>query len=100
MSYQPHEKDMAMIHDDIIVDFNGKREKWSSTMVVTGIPGGYSAMARSVSLPVAIATRLILEGRITIRGSVLPIYPEIYNPILEELDEFGIKFSHQKRVID
>jgi len=51
MSYQPHEKDMAMIHDDIIVDFNGKREKWSSTMVVNGIPGGDSAMASITYLP-------------------------------------------------
>ena len=69
-------------------------------MIVNGIPGGDSAMARTVSLPVAIATRLILEGKITLRGSVLPIYPEIYNPILEELKEFGIKFSHQKKMIE
>lgn len=100
MSYEPHEKDMAMIHDDIIVDFNGKREKWSSTMVVNGISGGDSAMARAVSLPVAISTRLILEGKITLRGSVLPIYPEIYNPVLEELEEYGIKYSHRKRIIE
>lgn len=100
MSYQSGEKDMAIIHDEIIVDFDGKREKWSSTMLLNGIPGGHSAMARAVSLPVAIATRLILEGKITLRGSVLPIYPEIYNPILEELETFGIKFSHKKRMIE
>ena len=100
MSYQPHEKDMAMIHDDIIIDFNGKREKWSSTVVVNGIPGGDSAMARTVSLPVAIAARLILEGKTKLRGSVLPIYPEIYNPVLEELEEFGIKYNHRKRAIE
>ncbi|MCF6170707.1 MAG: saccharopine dehydrogenase NADP-binding domain-containing protein [Bacteroidales bacterium] len=99
MSYQPHEKDMAIIHDDIVVDFNGIMEKWSSTMVVKGISGGDSAMARAVSLPVAIATRLILEGKITIRGSVLPVHPEIYNPVLAELEEFGIKFNHQKRTL-
>ncbi len=98
MSYQPHEKDMAIIHDDILVDFKGRKEKWSSTMVVNGIPGGDSAMARTVSLPVAIAARLILEGKITIRGSVLPIYNEIYNPVLEELEKFGIKYRHQKRM--
>lgn len=100
MSYQTHEKDMAIIHDDITVDFHGKREKWSSTMLLNGIPGGDSAMARTVSLPVAISTRLILEGKITLRGSVLPIYPEIYNPVLEELEEFGIKYSHRKRIIE
>jgi saccharopine dehydrogenase-like NADP-dependent oxidoreductase len=100
MSYQPHEKDMAIIHDDIIADFNGKKEKWSSTMIVNGIPDGDSAMARTVSLPVAISTRLILEGKITLRGSILPIYPEIYNPVLKELEGFGIKYSHRKRIIE
>jgi saccharopine dehydrogenase (NADP+, L-glutamate forming)/spermidine synthase len=99
MSYQPDEKDMAILHDDIIVDFQGRKEKWSSTMVVNGIPGGDSAMARTVSLPVAISTRLILEGKITVRGSVLPLYPEIYNPVLEELKEYGIAYSHRKREI-
>ena len=99
MSYLPHEKDMAIIHDDIIVDFNGKREKWSSTMIINGIPRGDSAMSRAVSLPVAISTRLILEDKITLRGSVLPIYPEIYNPVLEELEKFGIKFTHRKKMI-
>jgi saccharopine dehydrogenase (NADP+, L-glutamate forming) len=100
MSYQSHEKDMAIIHDDIIVDFSDKREKWSSTVVVNGIPEGDSAMARAVSLPVAIATRFILEGKIKKRGSVLPIYPEIYNPVLEELEEFGIKFNHRRRILE
>ena len=100
MSYQPHEKDMAILHDDIIVDFDGKREKWSSTMLLYGIPEGDSAMAMAVSLPVAISTRLILEGKITLRGSVLPIYSEIYNPVLEELKEFGIKYIHNKRTIE
>lgn len=69
-------------------------------MVVKGITGGDSAMSRTVSLPVAIATRLILEGKIKLRGSVLPIYPEIYNPVLEELEEFGIKYSHRKRIFE
>ncbi|MCP4176728.1 MAG: saccharopine dehydrogenase [bacterium] len=100
MSYQSHEKDMAIIHDDIIADFSGKREKWSSTLVVNGIPEGDSAMARAVSLPVAIAAKFILEGKIKKRGSVLPIYPEIYNPVLMELEELGIKFNHQRRILD
>ena len=100
LSYQPHEKDMAIIHDDITVDFDGKREKWSSTMVLKGIPEGHTAMARAVSLPVAIATKLILEEQIKLRGSVLPIYPEIYNPVLEELEELGIKFCHTKKILE
>ena len=61
MSYEPHEKDMAIIHDDITVKLSDKTEKWSSTVVVKGIPGGDSAMARTVSLPVAISARCSYE---------------------------------------
>jgi hypothetical protein len=44
-----------------------------------------------VSLPVAIATRLILQGEVTERGVIAPIKPAVYNPILDELDRFGIR---------
>jgi hypothetical protein len=48
-------------------------------------------MARTVSLPVSIATRMILEGKITQRGVVAPVKPDVYNPILDELESLGIK---------
>ncbi len=49
-------------------------------------------MSRTVSLPVAIAVRLVLEGAITLTGLQIPIVPELYNPILKELEQLGIKF--------
>jgi hypothetical protein len=60
-------------------------------MVDFGIPGGDTSMARTVSLPVAIATRMILEEEITERGIVAPVMPSVYNPILDELESLGIK---------
>jgi hypothetical protein len=62
-----------------------------STLIDYGIPGGDSAMARTVSLPVAIATRLILQGELVERGVVAPIQPAVYNPILDELERLGIR---------
>lgn len=100
MSYKPGEKDMAILHDDLLIEFSDRKEKWSSTMVVKGIPGGDSAMARTVSLPVAMATRLILENKIQLRGSILPIYSEIYDPILQELETYGIKYEHHKMQVE
>jgi hypothetical protein len=51
-------------------------------------------MSRTVSYPVAIATRLLLEGKVKLNaGLVIPTLPELYNPILEELAELGIKFE-------
>jgi len=47
-------------------------------------------MARTVSLPAAIATRLILQGKITVTGVHAPVLPDIYNPVLDELETMNI----------
>jgi saccharopine dehydrogenase (NADP+, L-glutamate forming) len=57
-------------------------------------------MARTVGLPAAIGTRLILEGRIQAKGVLIPVLPEIYEPILDELREHGIAFKQERRLID
>ncbi|MFQ6039040.1 MAG: saccharopine dehydrogenase C-terminal domain-containing protein, partial [Candidatus Aminicenantales bacterium] len=61
-----------------------------------GIPGGDSSMARTVGLPAAISTRLILEGKIQKKGVHIPVQPDIYEPILEELKNMGIAFKEKK----
>lgn len=47
-------------------------------------------MAKTVGYTAAIGARLILEGRIPQRGVLSPIYKEIYNPALKELERLGI----------
>jgi len=96
MSYQDHEKDMVIVHDEIVAKFEDSYEKRLSTMVVEGIPGGDSAMSRAVSLPAAIAARHILENEITVKGVLIPTLPEIYNPVLNELGQLGYKFEHKR----
>jgi saccharopine dehydrogenase-like NADP-dependent oxidoreductase len=59
-------------------------------------PKGDSSMARTVSLPVAIAVRMILEGSLTQRGVIAPLKPEVYNPILNELATMNIRFVEEK----
>ena len=66
-------------------------------MLVEGIPYGDSAMSRAVSLPPAIAARLILEGKITARGVCIPGSKDMYQPILKEMESFG--FCFQKKTI-
>ena len=75
---------------------NGKRERIMSTLIDFGIPNGDSSMSRTVGLPPAIGTRLILEGKISITGVHIPVIPEIYVPILAELKEIGIEFKENK----
>jgi hypothetical protein len=48
-------------------------------------------MSRRVSLPAAIAVDLILTGKIAARGVLRPTVPEIYNPVLDELDTLSIR---------
>ena len=99
MSYEDHEKDMIIVHNEAIVEFDNRMEKRMMTMKEEGRPFGYSAMSRAVSLPAAIASRLILEGSIRSKGVLKPITPEIYKPVLAELAENGYKFELKMQVI-
>ena len=103
MSYAPGERDMIIVHDEISAEFPGtgaenrpaRRETRSVSMVAEGIPHGDSAMSRAVSLPAAIAARLILEGRIETTGVLMPTLREIYEPVLAELASEGIGFKER-----
>jgi saccharopine dehydrogenase-like NADP-dependent oxidoreductase len=94
MLYEPHEKDMIIVHVEIIAEFPGKPgEKRSATMMMEGIPYGDSAMSRAVGFPAAIATRMVLEGKIDASGAhVPPTLPGLYKPLLEELATHGLVF--------
>ena len=99
MVYEEHEKDMIILHNELIVEFDNRIEKRMATMKVEGRPFGHSAMARAVSLPAAIASRLILEGTIRSKGVLKPISAEIYKPVLAELIENGYSFEYKTKVI-
>ncbi|MDA8886394.1 saccharopine dehydrogenase NADP-binding domain-containing protein [Bacteroidia bacterium] len=70
-----------------------------SSLVCEGESSKKTAMAKTVGLPLVIACKLILENRIKVRGSVLPITKEFYTPILEELKSFGISFKEKTNVV-
>jgi len=89
--YEQGERDMIVLHHEFDVDYGDRREFVTSTLVDFGVPGGDSAMARTVSLPAAIAARLMLEGKIELAGVHIPVVPEIYEPVLDELEGLGVK---------
>jgi len=95
MAYEPYEKDMIIVHNEMIVEFTDRKEKRISSMMNEGIPYGDSAMASAVSLPPAIAAKLILEGRITSKGVCMPTTKEMYEPILKEMETFGFSFKKE-----
>ncbi len=90
MQYAPNERDMVVLHHDFVAEFPGKKEHITSTLIDYGKPGGDSSMSRTVSLPAAIAVKLILEGKISKKGVRIPVDPEIYNPVLDELEKLDI----------
>ena len=99
MAYEEHEKDMIIVHYEIIAEFENRIEKRVATMRVEGRPYGHSAMSRAVSLPAAIASRMIIEGTIRQKGVVMPNSEEIYKPVLERLRDHDYKFAHKTFIL-
>lgn len=75
------------------------RSLHTSTLVVKGDNALHTAMAKTVGLPAAIAARLILNKHIQLKGVVIPVYKEIYEPVINELKSFGIIFSEESKRI-
>jgi len=95
LQYDEGERDMIVLMHDFVAQYPDRREHIVSTLVDFGIPGGDTSMARTVGLPAAIASRLILEGRIRLTGVHIPVLPEIYEPVLDELEGLGIKMEER-----
>jgi saccharopine dehydrogenase (NADP+, L-glutamate forming) len=97
LKYAPGERDMLIMQHNFTIHWDdGRMEQVRSTLVDYGIPNGDSSMSRTVALPAAIASRLILEGQIKLKGVQIPIHPELYKPILTELAELGIRFKEER----
>ncbi len=100
MSFAAGERDMIILQHTFEAAYpEGYGERIISTLIDYGIPYGDSAMSRTVGLPPAIATKLILEGKINKSGVFIPVKPDIYIPVLQELKGLNIEFSEKKEVI-
>jgi len=100
LQYAEGERDMVVLQHVFVTESReGRRERISSTLIDYGIPGGDSSMSRTVGLPAAIGARLVLEGRIGETGVRVPVTPDIYNPILDELAALGIRFKEERRPV-
>ncbi len=97
LQYEEGERDMIILQHQFIASYPGdKKEEITSSLIDFGIPHGDTSMARTVGLPTAISSKLILEGKIEKTGVHIPVTPEIYIPILQELKELDIAFKEKK----
>ncbi len=91
---QEHDKDMILMqHQFQFKNKYGETKTITSSLAVKGEDQTYTAMAKTVGLPLAIATKLILQGKISARGVTIPTIKEIYEPLLTELETLGVKFE-------
>ncbi len=92
----PNDKDMIVMYHKFGYELNGKNHQIDANMVVLGENQTYTAMAKTVGLPVAMATLAILNGKIKSSGVQRPINKEVYQPILAELQNHGIVFNEKE----
>ena len=99
LGLQPEDKDMIVMLHEIESEVESRKSEIRSSLVVKGEDSLRTAMAKTVGLPLGIAAKLILNGTITLRGLHIPTQKEIYEPVLKELEEHGIKFHEETKTL-
>jgi saccharopine dehydrogenase-like NADP-dependent oxidoreductase len=92
----PGDKDMIVMQHQFDFLLHGEHKKRYATMVCIGQDTRHTAMSMTVGLPLAMTARRILEGNAGEPGVQLPIHPDIYNPVLSELEQYGIRFVEEE----
>uniref|UniRef100_A0A8C7ILV5 Aminoadipate-semialdehyde synthase n=1 Tax=Oncorhynchus kisutch TaxID=8019 RepID=A0A8C7ILV5_ONCKI len=99
LSFDEGERDMIIMRNDVgLRHSTGELETKHISLVVYGDPNGYSAMAKTVGYPAAIAARMVLDGEIRTKGLVVPMTKDIYGPALKRLQEEGLKFTSKSTI--
>jgi saccharopine dehydrogenase-like NADP-dependent oxidoreductase len=88
-----NDKDMIVMLHEFEYELNGKKHSLKSLLKVIGENNSFTAMAKTVGLPIGIAAQLILEGKIKETGLHIPILPSIYEPVLKQLELQHIFFE-------
>lgn len=96
---KPGDKDMVVMQHRFEYRRDGKMYRRISSLVVKGENELHTAMAKTVGLPAAIAVKLILTGKLNRSGVCVPVTNDIYEPVLKELEGFGIRFEEKEEVI-
>ncbi|HET9053743.1 MAG TPA: saccharopine dehydrogenase C-terminal domain-containing protein [Cyclobacteriaceae bacterium] len=92
----PGDKDLIVMWHRFVYETNGQKKEIHASLTATGDDANYTAMSKTVGLPLAIAAKLLLEDNIRARGVCLPVLQEIYEPVLHELNTLGIRLNEQQ----
>jgi len=91
-----HDKDLIVMWHRFMYSLNGTKKEIQATLVAKGDDSLNTAMAKTVGLPLAIAAKLLLQGKIQQRGVVIPVTREFYKPILDELKMLGVELIEKE----
>jgi saccharopine dehydrogenase (NADP+, L-glutamate forming) len=90
---QEGDKDLIVMLHEFQYTSGDHRHQLKSSLLVKGENNLRTAMAKTVGLPLGIAAKLVLENKIQLTGLHVPIIPEIYEPVLKELERQRIRFE-------
>jgi saccharopine dehydrogenase (NADP+, L-glutamate forming) len=94
-----NDKDMVIMQHEFDYTLNRQKRKLTSTMLLKGENSTFTAMAKTVGLPVGIFVKLMLQGKIDSTGVNIPTIKQIYEPVLKELEAFGVIFKEKDEVV-
>lgn len=95
----PGDKDMIVMQHQFEYELDGEHKLQTSTLVMKGEDNVNTAMSKLVGLPMGIFVRLVMEGKINSKGVNIPVMPEVYDPVLKELKEYGVEFLEEEKVV-
>lgn len=95
-SLGPQDKDMVIMQHVFEYELQRKTRKQTSTLVMKGENSTETAMSRLVGLPLGIFVKLLMLGKISTTGVNIPTMPEVYEPVMAELEDFGVRFIEQE----
>ncbi|MCS6822306.1 MAG: saccharopine dehydrogenase NADP-binding domain-containing protein [Microscillaceae bacterium] len=92
---QPQDKDLILMQHQITYKQENKQHQVIAELMLKGENQVFTAMAKTVGLPLALAAELLLENKIQTRGVKIPCFAEIYENILPLLAKHGIEFQEK-----
>ncbi len=89
------DRDMIVMLHEVDYELNGEHKRRIADMFAFGEDEEKTAIAKTVGLPAGMMVKLIAQEKTSLRGVHIPIYPEIYEPILAELEEYDIEMKER-----
>lgn len=96
-SLKPTDKDMIIMQHEFEYTLKRKKKLLTSTLVMKGEDSRHTAMSKLVGIPMGIFVKLVMLGKMKSTGVNIPVMPEVYNPVLKELEDYGVVFSEREK---